>query len=559
MGGVSAKTLVGGVLLLLGVAACGAKPARVTTPIAARPDPNADVVRYCAGTVTEWDEHRCIWELTPEQQRHRALSQRLTIRGGKLARLETITGTGDIREGEESSEYEYAGHSVAAWTSLNRNGVVKGSARLSEDGDWVRWLDAEGRPRAKSGTKVSGLRRSFDARGRVLGYVYVDWLGNPARDSGAVFEKRLKLNQIGAVVEESFFGRAGEAVLGPAGAHRVEHVVDAHGMETERRYFDPGGQPMAVKGIGIVRSKYDAFGNTIEDAYFTLEGRPALDPEAEAALVRKKRDESGNEIERQRFDEQGKLVVDAPHGAVRKTYYDEHGWATELSYFGADGAPESPPALGYATMRQSRDARGNVVSLRYFDEKAAPMLLPAGYHGVQTAFDARDNPISYRYVDERGAPIMLPRGYYARQLTYAGDRVIHTDFLDVNGKVTDVSDVSYADDGSEITSPECRGKVSPELVALISARVATARSCYERLLVRVPDAAGRLVVAMHVEPDGKVTVLSMVDESLRDDELANCVKGKLLADLPRGPDDGCAEFNVPLKFEPKTRNGAATP
>ena len=57
MGGINAEVLLG-VGVLLATAACGARPAAVQAPLAAKPDPNAEIVRYCAGTVTEWDEHR---------------------------------------------------------------------------------------------------------------------------------------------------------------------------------------------------------------------------------------------------------------------------------------------------------------------------------------------------------------------------------------------------------------------------------------------------------------------------------------------------------------------
>ena len=558
MGGINAEVLLG-VGVLLATAACGATPAAVQAPLVAKPDPNAEIVRYCAGTVTEWDEHRCIWELTPEQQRHRSYSQRLTIRGGKLLRFETVTGSGALCEGEDASEYQYEGSSIASWSWINRNGVLKGSVTVSESGDWVRWLDAQGRPRPKKGTKVSGLRRNFDARGRVLGYVYVDASGNPARYSGDVFEKRVKLDQSGAVIEETFFGQERQAVLGPTGAHRVAHQVDAHGSELERRYFDADGQPMQVKGVGIVRFQYDAFGNPTEIAYFRLEGQPTRDPDEEAATVLKTRDQHGNELERQRLDELGKPVVGSAHGASRKMRYDEQDLSIEFSYFGADGAPVRPPAFGYAIMRQARDARGNVSNERFFDETSAPTQLADGYHRLQIDYDARDNPISYRYTDVTGAPVMVKQGYQARRLTYDGDRLIRTEFLDLAGKLSSSSEVAYAEDGSERQLEACHGTVPQELVEVITARAATTRTCYERLLASAPDAGGKLAVGMHIEENGKVTHISMIEDSIGDAGLASCVTSKMLGDLPRGPDGGCAEVNVPLKFQPKKSDDAPKP
>lgn len=551
------KVRVGGVAALLALAACGAKLPVVTAPVGPKPDPNAEVIRYCAGTVTEWDEHRCIWELSPEQQRHRSLSQRLTIRGGKLLRFDTITGSGAIRGDYESSEYDYDGHSIISWRVLNRAGIVKGNVTLSEGGDWVRWLDAKDRPRPKDGTKVSGLKRNFDARGRVLGYVYVDALGNPTSYWGDVFEKRVKLDASGTVIEERFFGQRGQAVLGQSGAHRVEHLVDTHGLELERRYFDTEGQPMEVNRAGIVRSKYDDFGNPIELAYFTLDGRPVVELEVGAAVVRKTRDERGNEVENQSFDEQGQPVTEG-RAIARKMRYDENDALIETAYIGAGGKPTRPQALDYAIKRLVRDERGNVTEERYFDENAAPVKLADGYHGVLIAYDARDNPIAYGYVDTTDAPAMVTQGYQARRLTYDSDRVLRTDFFDLSGQITSTAEVGYNADGSENTPKTCQGKPQQALVAAISARAGLARSCYERLLVTVPNASGRLLVGMRIEADGQVSRVSLLENTVGDEGLGACVKSKLVRSYPRGPEGGCAEVNVPIRFEPK-KNDASTP
>ena len=85
-------------------------------------------------------------------------------------------------------------------------------------------------------------------------------------------------------------------------------------------------------------------------------------------------------------------------------------------------------------MRQTRDARGNVVRERYFDENAASTLGADGYHTVEIGYDARDNPISYRYLDLDGAPTTVKQSYQWRRLTYDGDRLIRTEYFDKDDK-----------------------------------------------------------------------------------------------------------------------------
>jgi hypothetical protein len=50
----------------------------------------------------------------------------------------------------------------------------------------------------------------------------------------------------------------------------------------------------------------------------------------------------------------------------------------------------------------------------------------------------------------------------------------------------------------------------------------------------------------------------MLENTVGDEGLSACVKSKLLRNYPRGPEGGCAEVNVPIRFEPK-KNDTPTP
>ena len=86
-----------------------------------------------------------------------------------------------------------------------------------------------------------------------------------------------------------------------------------------------------------------------------------------------------------------------------------------------------------------------------------------------------------------------------------------------------------------------------------------ARSCYERLLVGTPAAHGKMLVSMRIGADGTVARVTLTKNEVGEEKFSQCVKSKLMTNYPRGPEGGCADVNVPLKFEPKKNDGSTTP
>jgi YD repeat-containing protein len=535
----------------------------------ATPADEAETYKYCAGTVTEWEEHKCIWELTPEQQRRRSYSQRLVYRSGRLERFETVTGSGAIYKSDTSTTntYRYEGGRIVEYSSSNRNDVLKGGAVFSDGMRLILWKDEQGRPKPKEDSKVSGLRRTLSAQGRVLSYEYVDHAGKPTPSEG-VSRVDVKRSPQGAVLEESFFGDDGEPIRNSEGVHRVEYVVDQHGVALEARYFDEQGQPTPSDGVYVERTQYDDVGNTRDVAFYDTQNNLVMSLTEGAARLHYTRDARGNETKLELFDAAGRPIVGAYHYASRTRRFDEHDLTVEWAYFGADGAPLRTSDVGDAIMRQTRDARGNVIRERFYDENAAPTLGVDGYHEVDIAYDARDNPISYRYLDVASAPVMVTQGYQWRKLTYDGDRLIRTEYFDAKDRPVNafgkygITEIAYAPDGSEAerrnidasASPllSCNGQVSPELQTEISEQAALTRFCYQRLLRTSPKATGKLMVELRLDAKGQVARASLVTDELAEPELSSCVLGLMRSrSFDNAPVGGCTVVRVPLSFRPK--------
>jgi hypothetical protein len=553
---------------LLGALFGCAKSAATATPPAAVP--HAETVRYCAGTVTEWEVHHCIWELTPEQQRRRPYSQRLTYRNGVFVRYETISASGNLVPGTLASTYRYESGGIVAWAQTDARGVLRGYDTLSEGRALVLWTDELRRPRVDAekdkDSHVSGLRRVLDARGRVASYTYVDGQGTPTAH-GKIFGVKRERNAQGAVLSESYFGAQGEPVAPPNGAARVVYTVDEHGLDLERCYFDAANRPASVEGAHCVRTRHDDVGNPVETAYFDQQGKPALSSAEGAAVVRHERDERGNEIWRKFFDEQGRPVVGKQHYASRRIRYDERDLPIETASFGPDGAALAPEDSGAAVVSETRDEWGNVVRTRYFDADARPVRCKNGYYSVETTYDSRNNPILYSYTDVTGAPVIVSQGYQARRHQYDGDRLIRTEYLDAAGKPVDTtwgysrSEVSYAADGSRSATgdfdlngtpvEECHGTLTQELRDEITHR-AMSTDCFVQFLAAHPNGAGRIFVNLHVGEPGAVTRAVVVRDELHDATLSSCFLDAFKPVFQHPPTGGCVSFPIVMKPNPPT-------
>ncbi|RYZ02541.1 MAG: AgmX/PglI C-terminal domain-containing protein [Myxococcales bacterium] len=541
----------------LGLAGCAAPaPAQVALrPAQAAP---AEAVVFCAGTVTEHEVHRCVWQLTSEQQRHRSYSQRLLLRRGEFSRLDTVSGSGAPQE--LSSVYEYRGGRVRSWSRENRNGVVRGRNVLADDERWVRWLDEQDRPRVRAKTTISGLRRVLSARGRVESFSSVNWLGQPAAE-GAVHETRVLRSAAGAVLERRFFGLRGEPVQNEDGSHRITFEVDERGVERERRYFDAAGAPALASGVHLVRTRSNRFGEPEAVAYLDVQGAPARETRDGAAGLRYERDERGNELSLTLLDEQGRPLVGSNGWAMRKRRYDELDAVIETAFFDASGSPVRERERGAALVREPRGERGNVTSELFYDERGEPALGTQGYHRADIEYDQRDNPVSYVYSDVKDVPLR------SRRLYYDGDRLIREEHTDAAGKPLLTAqgyasyEISYLEDGSEGMKRyfdasggqqvTCHGAAPQALQSELAERAGSLRSCYERLLRYGSTEEGKLMVELSVDGRGAVLNAALVQDEIDDGDLTKCVLETMRVPYLNKSEGDCATVRVPVVFRQK--------
>ena len=83
----------------------------------------------------------------------------------------------------------------------------------------------------------------------------------------------------------------------------------------------------------------------------------------------------------------------------------------------------------------------------------------------------------------------------------------------------------------------------------IKARLGGVRACYEAGLKRNPSISGKLVLRFEVSTIGKVTSAEVDSDTLHDDEVASCIKGKMMSIRFPAPAGGSVQFSYPFVFQ----------
>src|SRR5262249_150572 len=139
---------------------------------------------------------------------------------------------------------------------------------------------------------------------------------------------------------------------------------DGKGNLRECCSFVPDG-----KGGCVLQRRVDAAGHTLEEAYFSSEGRPILSKDGNHRWTARY-DERGNQIEGANFGLEGKPCLPRKGHHRWTGRYDERDHQIEEAYFGLDGKPvarvNDGSLTGYAKQAWEYDGEGKLRQRCYF-------------------------------------------------------------------------------------------------------------------------------------------------------------------------------------------------
>ena len=83
----------------------------------------------------------------------------------------------------------------------------------------------------------------------------------------------------------------------------------------------------------------------------------------------------------------------------------------------------------------------------------------------------------------------------------------------------------------------------------IHSRLGAVKACYEAGLKRNPNIGGKLVLRFEVSTIGKVTSAEIDQDSMHDDQVASCIKSRVMTWRFPAPSGGSVQFSYPFIFQ----------
>jgi hypothetical protein len=300
----------------------------------------------------------------------------------------------------------------------------------------VEYIDAAGRLAVGSASRQEQYaRRTFvnDPLGRIMEEAYFGPAGEPIYVGNGFAKVRYAFDDNGLNVEQAYFGTTGEPTVTSLGCHRLRWAHDERGQRTEERCFGLDGQPKSsTNGFHRLVWTRDLHGRVIGERDFAVDGSPVLGPGGWHYRLTE-RDEYGRSMRESAFERDGAKTTfeEAGHHVhVRKR--DARGYLIEEQYLDTRGQLVSGDA-GHATKRNKIDRLGREVGVEFRDRKQSLTPGPQGYARAVRTYDDRGRLVLETFWSDSGAAIDSRRGGYAqRAIAYEGNRQIER-FLRATG------------------------------------------------------------------------------------------------------------------------------
>jgi hypothetical protein len=530
-------------------------------------------IEHFAATARRWGVLEGVGPLEESQVRRRYLSHKVYRRGGRVEKVEIVTGHGelsgteiyshlalrhgrspyleDVREpaGEPECRYEYLYNDRGQVTeeiasnALGRTLWVFHYTAHSATTSTGHYTDQRGfpRPRAASGAAYVAVTRTPEGWDRDLRYL--DRRGRPAPIQDGSYGLRQEHDARGLPVLQTLLNAQGRPYQGRAGYAAVRQQLDAQGQLREWAYLDAEGRlvPNAA-GVARVRQTFDEQGNVLEQDCFGRDGRPTLHRDGYSRIVKTYDDDGCNTswalygldgrltlhrrwryaVSKFRVNERGLTVEQVFYGTDRQptsvvvgvskyiNTYDEQGNQTSYASFGLDGKPVLDNAWGVAKTVYTLDARGNRTCEAYFGVDGRPIRSKGGFARVTHAHDDQGREVGWAFFDVDGRPICPPNGH-AR-----GKRV-----FDPQGH--EIEEAYFGADGKPILLQEGyarltrayddRGNLTEEVYFGADGKPVVARTGFARV-TRVYDDAGELLDVRYTGADGRSMQLDFIRDWL---------------------------------------------
>jgi hypothetical protein len=233
----------------------------------------------------------------------------------------------------------------------------------------------------------------------------------------------------GFAVRTQVLDNAGAPTISKIGICDIRNTFDSIGNLIEMANYDLDGNLLLIKKLGAIgRYKYNEIGEVIENSYFGTDGGFVTDSIREYPVERPEYDSLGNETglalmdsisrirQKELYDEDHNLIELRSYGldenlesdsltgiAMVKFKYDMYGIRTETAFFGADEKPINQKITGVAVIKIKIDRPYQYES--YYDTSGKLQEdKTLGIAKITTRYNDRNQVVEENYFDTRGRP-----------------------------------------------------------------------------------------------------------------------------------------------------------
>jgi len=283
-------------------------------------------------------------------------------------------------------------------------------------------MDASG-AHIRDNNSVIHYVRTLDNLNRVVALKRIGLLGTAITDDYGFFETRTAYDLQGRALERGNYDSSGNLLNNNDGVAiiRTTYTINPDSTQIIASFFDASGLAVEEKSTGVHQTErtLDRRGFLVDESYFDATGAPTLTADGGIHEQRHTYDDQGNEISEEYLDANGKMIDRKAPDQNETVYakivykYDDKNRVVERAFFGDDGAPEIPPEVGAAIIRQEYDDSGNIVRRLFLDGQGHPSANVR--YGVPAIRIEVKGDTTYVYLrNDKDQPAKNPvNGYYA--------------------------------------------------------------------------------------------------------------------------------------------------
>lgn len=281
---------------------------------------------------------------------------------------------------------------------------------------------------AQGKTEISSRKVVYTEDGLLESEFNLNAYRYPRSDSLGSFGKRYEYNELNLPAAEIYIGADGHRGRLKSGVSKKIYVRNNHGAIVEIAHLSLTDTPISNKlGYCYERRKYDADGRLIEQSYYGDDGGAVIGGDGYHRVVWGPFSEHGSPLGGRVYGADGSATTDNTGVSIMKYEYDHNGYQTRASFYNSAGIPAWSNLHESYAVSQKFDARGNILERSYWGASHDPLLLKEGVHKQSFQYDQKGNRVDIANFGKLGNPVLLNGRYHRIKLTYNARDFIETE------------------------------------------------------------------------------------------------------------------------------------